>query len=99
MNQNNYNPEGILAFSIRRNITNLFKECLVILENLEEDHNEAISKLEKTLPEEYQKQLYLADHFTQEKMEQLRKRILSKGNDTMRTLMEELNRYDIEFKK
>jgi hypothetical protein len=99
MEQNNYNPEGILAFSARRNITTLFKEFLDILEDLSDDHNEALNKLVKTLPPDSQKQLYLADHFTNEKMEQLRKRILSKGNDAIRTIENEINKFDVKFKQ
>jgi len=90
---------GILTFAIKRNITNLFKDFLIILENLEDDHAEALNKLSKTLPPEYQKQLYLADHFTEEKMEQHRKKILSKGNDTIRSIETDMQNFDILFKK
>jgi siroheme synthase (precorrin-2 oxidase/ferrochelatase) len=98
MEQDNYCPEKILAFAIRRDITNLFKDFLVILENLEDDHDEALNKLVRTLPPESQKQLFLADHFTDEKMEQIRKRILSKGNDSIRSLEREIDHYKINFK-
>lgn len=96
--ENNYNPDKILAFSVRRNITSLFKDFLVILENLSEDHNEALNKLVKTLPPDSQKQLYLADHFTNDKMEQLRKRILAKGNDSIRSVETDMKNYNITFK-
>lgn len=98
MEQNNYHAEGILAFSARRNITSLFKDFLDILEDLSDDHNEALNKLVKTLPPDSQKQLYLADHFTNEKMDQLRKRILSKGNDAIRSIESEIDKLDIKFK-
>lgn len=98
MENGNYDPEKILSFSVKRNITTLFKSFLVILENLGDDHAEALTKLYKIFPPEYQKQLYLADHFTPEKLEQLRKQILSTGNDVIRTLEQEIEKYNIKFK-
>lgn len=98
MEQNSYQPDSILEFSIKRNITNLFKDFLVILENIEQDHDEALNKLVKTLPPESQKQLYLADHFTDEKVEQIRKRILSRGNDAIRAIQQDMQNYSINFK-
>ncbi len=91
-------PDGILSFTVKRNVINLFKEFLVILENLEQEHEEALTKLAHTLPPESQKELYLADHFTDEKMERLRKQVLSRGNDTIRSIEEQLKQYDIKFK-
>lgn len=92
------NAPSILDFTIRRNITNLFKDFLVILEELEDSHSEALNKLYEVLPEESKKNLYLADHFTDEKMERLRKQVLSKGNDCLRSIQEQTNKLDIKFK-
>jgi len=99
MEQQNYDPNGILSFTIRRNITNLFKDFLVILENLEDDHNEALNKLVKTLPPDSQKQLYLADHFTEEKMGQLRKKVLSAGNSAIREIEAQMDNFEVKFKQ
>ena len=96
--ENNISPEQILLFGIKRNVTNLFKDYLNLLQELEREHNEALNKLVKTLPPDSQKQLYLADHFTAEKMERMRKYILSKGNDCYRSIEEQSKSYTIKFK-
>lgn len=93
-----YNAAEILSFSAKRDITDLFKDFLNIIEELQQDHNEALIKLGQTLPIEQQKQLYLADHFTKEKMLRIRKTILSKGNDTIRSVDQQIKQFDIKLK-
>lgn len=96
--ENNIKPDAILAFTARRSVTTLFKDFLNIIRILQEEHAEALDKLAETLPEDGQKQLYLADHFTEEKVGRLRKEILSKGNDVIREIEEQIKRYDIKLK-
>ena len=52
-----------------------------------------------SLPEEYKANVYLADHFSDEKNERVRKTILSKGNDCIRNIEEQMNHFDIRLKK
>jgi len=48
--ENQISPESIMLFGINRNITNLFKDFLVILEELERDHNDALRGQEPYSP-------------------------------------------------
>ena len=86
-----------LQFAARRHITVLFKEILGLLEQLADEHDESLAKLAAALPTEYQPHLNLADYFTEEKAERLRKAVLGRGNDCIRSILEEMEKYDINF--
>ncbi len=81
--------------TIERHIVNLFKECLMIMEQLEEEHDEAMEKLYSALPETYRTYVKLADHFTEEKADRIRRAILQRGNDCKRAVNIELDQYDL----
>jgi hypothetical protein len=85
-------------FTISRHITTLFKECLMIVEQLAEEHDEALEKLYAALPPEYHVHVGLADHFTDEKGERIRRAILRRGNDCTRAVCQELDQYTLSFK-
>lgn len=91
-------PTDILLFHIKRNITNLFKNFLVILEENTSDHDEAISKLYEALPDEYKKYVELADYLSDDKCERVRKKVLSQGNDAYRALEDQIKHFDIKLK-
>ncbi len=69
------NHNDIVEFAVRRNVTVLFKNFLIILEDLRDSNS--IS------PEEYQKK---------------RTRILSYGNDSIRELLETIDKFDFQLK-
>ncbi len=84
--------------TVERHIVNLFKECLMIMEQLEEEHDEALEKLYSALPETYRQYVTLADHFTEEKADRIRRAILQRGNDAKRAVASELDQYDLTFR-
>ncbi len=90
--------------TVERHIVNLFKECLMIVEQLEEEHDEALEKLYSALPETYREYVRLADHFTEEKADRIRRAILARGNDCRRAVCGgsgqsgELDHYDFTFR-
>lgn len=88
-----------LKYAARRQVTVLFKEYLAIIEQLAEEHDEALGKLHEALPPEYQPFIDLADHFTNDKGERIRRAVLQRGNDCWRSLFEEIDKYDIEFRR
>lgn len=90
-------PRQALQHSCRRYTVVLFKEFLSILEQLADEHDEALAKLAVSLPTEYHAHLTLADHFTEEKAERLRRAVLQRGNDAARSIQEEIEKYDVEF--
>ncbi len=85
-------------FTLSRHVTTLFKECLVIMEQLHEEHYEALEKLHAALPPEYRSYVDLADHFTDEKRDRIRRAILARGNDARRAVCEELDQYELTFR-
>ena len=92
------NPAEALDFVIERHVTNLFKEFLKILERGNNEHNEGLNKLYDQLPDEYKKYVDLADWWTPEKATRLRSEVLRRGNDALRNVREELDKYEITFK-
>jgi len=84
-----------VQYTCKRHITLLFKECLDITKQIAEEHEEALDKLFDVLPPEYQAHLYLADHFTPDKRERIRKAILARGNDCVRAVEMELAKYQM----
>lgn len=90
--------DDVLHFQARRIVTNLFKTFLIAMEDLAEDHDEALGKLEAALPPELKGYVALADYLTEERAERLRSKILDAGNGAWRELEEQLNHYDIRLK-
>lgn len=90
-------PKKTLEHTCNRQVVALFKEFLCILENLADDHDEALGKLAAALPAEYHQYINLADYFTPDRSDRLRKIVLQKGNDTARAILDELGKYDVEF--
>lgn len=80
--------------TIERHIVTLFKECLAITEQLQEEHYEAMEKLYAALPPEYRDYVNLVDHHTDEKQDRIRRAILARGNDCRRAVLDELVQCD-----
>lgn len=78
-----------------RHVVVLFKEVLGMFEQLGEEHDEALHKLFEALPPTYQPYVDLADHFTQEKADRIRRAVLARGNDAKRAIREELGKYQM----
>ena len=98
MNLKSSTPEEILKFAIRRQITNLFKEFLFTLKNQQDKHGEFLDKLEKELPDEYKCYINLADYYTDGESERLRSEVLTKGNDSIRSLNQQIDELFVDFR-
>jgi len=81
-----------------KNIKNLFKSFLYILEELKSDHDRNFGKLCDSLPSEYLNLIQQADYFDDDQMFFLRKKVLDIGNDALRNQKEEFERFYVEFK-
>lgn len=95
----NLEDSEIIRYQVHRIVTNLYKEFLVMVEDLSEDHDTALCKLQDNLPEQYKKYVDLADYFPEERFKKLRGRILDKGNSSIREIEEQLKNFDIKIKK
>lgn len=94
----NFDPKAALEYIITRQVTLLFKEFLSILEKGNDEHNEGLNKLYEALPDQYKGFVNLADWWTPEKAARLRKEVLQRGNDALRNVKEELDKYKIDLK-
>ena len=90
--------EDALRYQIDRLIKDLFKDFLSILTEVGVEHDAALAKLEKALPPEYHSHLDLADYLPPEKGQRLRKHVLDRGNDTLRSISEFFKFYTIQHK-
>lgn len=86
----------ILSFQIQRNISALCKHCLNILEDLQAEYDRYFDK-SKVMPPGARIQLPPEMFLSNDHFEHLRKRVLDKGGDLTRDLLDELNKYDVRL--
>ena len=91
------NAKKNLCFQSSREISTLFKEMLNMLEDMKKDHDFHYQKLYENIPEEYHPIINAADHFTPDKVNWIRKRILDHGNESIRKLDAEIDNYTVSF--
>ena len=91
------NAKKKLCFESSREISALFKEMLYMLEDMKKDHDFHYQKLYENIPEQYHPIINAADHFTPDKVNWIRKRILDHGNESIRKLGAEIDNYTISF--
>lgn len=78
----------LLKSKSRLAITRVFKTYLDLLEQIADEHDEAMGKLIDTLPPEHKSSVYLADHFGEARFAAIRRKVLETGNDAVRELHE-----------
>ena len=91
------NAKKNLAVRSQREISALFKTMLLLVEDMKKDHDFHYQKLYDNIPKEYHPIINTADHFTPEKVNWIRKRILDFGNESIRNLGSELDNYTVSF--
>lgn len=80
-----------------KEISALFKMMIMMVEDMKKDHEFHYKKLYDSIPEEYHVIIKTADHFTDEKLAWIRKRILDYGNESIRNFQQELENYTVSF--
>ncbi len=68
-----------------------------MVEDMKKDHDFHYEKLYSNIPEEYHPIIDTADHFTKDKVNWIRKRILDCGNESIRNLCSRIDNYTISF--
>tara|TARA_R100000008_G_C3488307_1_gene117393 strand:+ start:19 stop:306 length:288 start_codon:yes stop_codon:yes gene_type:complete len=86
-----------LSKSSNSEISRLFKTMLVMVEDMKMDHDFHYEKLYQNIPEKYHAIINTANHFTPEKVNWIRKRILDIGNESIRNFDSNLNNYSVSF--
>lgn len=87
----------LLEFQINRNIINLYKSFLIMMEDMHDQHENNFRKLKNSLPEEVDL-IDQADYWDESRMDYLRKKILDKGNDSLREVLGQLEQFNLTTK-
>lgn len=86
-----------LSKKSNKSISFLFKQYLSLVEDLKFEHDQFLKKIKQEIPSEYHNVIDNADTFDDEKMSRTRKKVLDIGNETIRSLDNELNDFTINF--
>jgi len=91
------NAKEQLVLRQHAQVKSLFKGLLTEVEELHDEFNERFCLLQDKLPQEYLPLLYVANPFTEDKLMRLRKKILDSGNDVIRAMTQDVERYTVSF--
>lgn len=83
--------KDLLSFQTHRNIINLYKRYLNIIEDLQEEHINMLNKLNSKVDQQTLKNV---DYFDENKYNYLRKRVLDLGNETIREIDKTLDLFE-----
>lgn len=84
----------LLEFQVNRNIINLYKSFLIILEDIQDEHRSNFDKLKDAIPEK-NTLISQADYWDESKMEYIRKKVLDQGNNTQREIIGQLEKFNL----
>ena len=91
------NAKESLAKKSSKSISQLFKQYLMLIEDLKFEHDQYVKKIKSEIPSEYHNIIDNADTFDEEKMSRIRKRILDLGNESIRSFDTEMNDFSVSF--
>ena len=91
-----FEAKEILRFQVGRNVTNLYKGFMVMLEDLQQQHQVHFSKLKRSLPNS-EGIINQADYLDENNLDYMRKKVLDIGNDCRRQIETELEKFDVDF--
>lgn len=80
-----------------KSISFLFKQYLMLIEDLKFEHDQYLKKIKDKIPSEYHNVIDDADTFDEEKMSRIRKRVLDIGNETIRSFDSDINDFTVNF--
>jgi hypothetical protein len=86
-----------LSKKSNKSISFLFKQYLSLIEDLKFEHDQFLKKIKQEIPSQHHNLIDNADTFDDEKMTRIRKRVLDIGNETIRSLDNELNDFTVNF--
>jgi hypothetical protein len=92
----NLKLKDLLSFQIHRNIINLYKRYLNLVEDIQEEHINMLNKLNIKVDMETLKNV---DYFDENKYNYMRKRILDLGNETIREIDKTLELFEEKNEK
>lgn len=90
--------KDLCKFHVQRCSSRLSKNSLELIEDLEIEQLERISKLKDIVPSEFHGYIDQFVLFTEEKKSHIRKRTLDNGGTFIREIFSELDKYKIDLK-
>lgn len=87
----------LVEFQVNRNVINLYKTFLIMMEDMHQQHQITFTKLRMALPED-ESLINQADYWDPERMDYLRKKILDTGNNTLREVISQLDQFELTIK-
>lgn len=93
--ENNQKVKEYVSFQIHKSLVNLYKRYLNLIEDIREDHDNMIDKIENKIDSNTLKNI---DYFDDNKYNYLRKKILDIGNETIREIEKNFDFIKMEFK-
>jgi hypothetical protein len=91
------NAKETLTKQSSKSIAALFKQYLMLIEDLKFEHDQYHKKLLEHVPSQYHPAINCAEYFDEKKMQWLRKRVLDIGNEALRTTETNLQEYSVNF--
>lgn len=88
--------DNLISVQSHKEVTRLYKSCLEILEDLKNDHEIMLKKIADKNGQEFADAI---NFFNQAKYEQIRKRILDHGNESLRQIDAFLEFFDCIINK
>lgn len=91
------NAKESLSKKSSKSISQLFKQYLMLIEDLKFEHEQQVNKIKQTIPKEYHGYIDASNYFTEAKMAWLRKRVLDIGNEAVRSNDDNLQDFSVSF--
>lgn len=86
-----------LSKKTSKSISFLFKQYLMLIEDLKFEHDQYLKKIKEQIPSEFHNSIDNANSFDEEKMSRIRKRVLDLGNETIRSMDSEISDFSVNF--
>ena len=93
----NNSAKELLRFQTYKEITYLYKRYLTIVEDLREEYKGMIQKLEENVSEENQALIRVANFLDENRFALIRKRVLDSGNEAIRAMEQQIEKFKVEF--
>ena len=87
---------GLIQIQVNKEVTSLYKDFLEIIEDIKIDHEIMAQKIIQKNGQSFYNDI---NYFTLQKYNQIRKRVLDKGNDNLRQLLFFLSFFDFTINK
>mgnify|MGYP003627331347 CR=1 FL=1 len=99
MNDEKTELKDMISFQVHRNVINLYKKYFEITEDLLREHKVFIDRIGKMSLDDISESIHNLDYFTEERFNQVRKKILDAGNDAVREIDKTLEFVTVNLKE